>query len=193
MKEPLLYKFFRPILTFLFRIIYWPTYKGLDYIPKEGRVVLGGNHTCFLDCILLMSCTKRVIHFLAKDSLVKGPHGLIFKNMGIIPVNRSIHDKDALKNAKIALSEEKVVGIFPEGTINRTKDLVMPFKIGCVKMAHDTDSLIIPFTITGKYRIFSKKITLEFLEPYRITNDNLTEENNKLMSIISSKLEEKRK
>lgn len=193
MKEPLLYKFFRPILTFLFRIIYWPTYKGLEYIPKEGRVVLGGNHTCFLDCVLLMSCTKRVIHFLAKDSLIKGLKGLIFKNMGIIPVNRSIHDKDALKSAKKTLTEEKVIGIFPEGTINRTKDFVMPFKIGCVKMAHDTDSTIIPFAITGKYRRFRKSITIEFLEPYKIANDNLTEENNKLMSIISSKLEEKRK
>lgn len=193
MKEPLLYKFFRPILTFLFRLVYWPTYKGLEYIPKEGRAVLGGNHTCFLDCILLMSCTKRVIHFLAKDSLAKGPHGLIFKKMGIIPVNRSIHDKDALRNAKITLTEEKVIGIFPEGTINLTKDTVMPFKIGCVKMAHDTDSFVVPFVITGKYRIFRKSITLEFLEPYKITNDNLTEENNKLMSIISSKLEEKRK
>lgn len=193
MKEPLLYRIFRPILTFLFHILYWPTYKGLEYIPKEGRAVLGGNHTCFLDCILLMSSTKRVIHFLAKDSLAKGLHGLIFKNMGIIPVNRRIHDKDALKNAKITLTEEKLIGIFPEGTINRTKDPVMPFKIGCVKMAHDTDSLVVPFTITGKYRIFKKSISIEFLKPYKITNDNLTEENNKLMSIISTKLEEKRK
>ena len=55
----------------------------------NGSVVLGGNHTSNLDCLLLISSTKRKIHFLAKDSLIKGKFGFIFKNMGIIPVNRS--------------------------------------------------------------------------------------------------------
>ena len=43
--------------------------------------------------ILLISSTKRVIHFLAKDELMVGMKRIIFKNMGLIPVNRRIHDK----------------------------------------------------------------------------------------------------
>ncbi len=193
MKEPLLYKIVRPIVSFLFKIVYQPTFKGREYIPENGRIVLGGNHTNNLDCLLLMSSTKRVIHFLAKDSLLEGKFGFIFKNMGIIPVNRSIHDKDALNNAINTLNEEKVIGIFPESTINRTENTIMPFKIGCVKMAHDTDSYIIPFIITGEYKPFKKSIEIEFFTPYKTMEDDLSIENEKLMTFISSNLEEKRR
>lgn len=192
MKEPLLYRIVRPIITFLFRLIYRPTYIGLENIPKTGNYVLSGNHTNNFDCLLLISSTKRVIHFLAKDSLIKGPKKIIFTNMGIIPVNRNIHDKGALNNAIKYLKQNKVIGIFPEGTINRTSNTIMPFKIGCVKMAHDTKSPIVPFIITGRYRLFKKSITIEFLPAYIPQND-LNIENEKLMNIISTKLEEKRK
>ena len=119
--EVALYRISRPFIRLFMHIAYRPKYIGLDNIPKDGRIVLSGNHTNNLDCWLLMSCTKRTIHFLAKDSLVKGWKGIIFKNMGVIPVNRKIHDKNALINAEKALEDDKVVGIFPEGTINREK------------------------------------------------------------------------
>ena len=193
MKEPLLYRVVRPIVTFLVRIIFRPTYIGLENIPKSGRIVLAGTHTNDFDSPLLMSCTKRVIHFLAKESLTKGILGTAFKALGLIPVNRSIHDKGALKSAINTLNEDKVIGIFPEGTINRTEDLIMPFKIGAVKMSKETNTKIVPFVITGKYKVFKKSVTIEFLKPIEIKSDNLTEENERLMNLIRKKLEEKRK
>ena len=194
MNEPLLYKIVRPIIKFIMKYIFRAKYKGLENIPSTKKVVLAGNHTNNLDCLLIISSTNRVVHFLAKNSLMKGPKKVIFKNMGIIPVNRKIHDSNALSNAKAALNDDKVIGIFPEGTINRTKDIIMPFKIGSVKMAYDTDSYIVPFVITGKYRLFSKNLEIEFLSPYKPvshTND-LTKANEKLMLMIENKLKEKR-
>ena len=187
MKEPILYRIVRPIIKVLFNILYRPTIEGKEFIPKEGRVVLAGNHTSNLDCILLISSTNRTIHFLAKDELLKGLKKIIFKNMGIIPVNRKIHDKEALNNAKEALEKEKVIGIFPEGTFHKTDDLILPFKIGAVKMSHDTSSPLIPFTITGKYQLFRKNIKLTFYKQIKI-KDNLTEENERLMNIIKKEL-----
>ena len=194
MKEPLLYKIVRPIIRFIMKFIFKAKYKGLENIPSTGRVVLAGNHTNNLDCLLIISSTNRVVHFLAKDSLMKGLKKIIFKNMGIIPVNRKIHDSNALVNAKNTLNDNKVIGIFPEGTINRTKDIIMPFKIGSVKMAYDTNSYIIPFIITGKYRLFSKDLEIEFLSPYKPVSHttDLTKANEKLMMIIENKLKEKR-
>ena len=192
MKEPLLYRIVRPIINLFVHLVFRPTYIGLENIPKSGRFVLAGNHTNNFDCVLLISSTKRVIHYLAKDSLTKGILGPIFKAMGIIPVNRSIHDKGALKSAINTLQEDKVIGIFPEGTINRTDDIIMPFKIGAVKMAKETDSQIIPFIITGQYKPFKKSVTIEFLKPIKIKSDNLTKENEHLMEIVATKLEEKR-
>lgn len=193
MKEPLFYRIIRPIVTFLVKLVFRPNYIGLENIPKSGRIILAGNHTNNFDSPLLLSCTKRVIHYLAKEELTKGILGHGFKAMGIIPVNRSIHDKGALNNAINTLKEEKVIGIFPEGTINRTKDIIMPFKIGAVKMAHETDTQIVPFTITGEYKVFKKSVTIEFYKPIKLKSDNLTKENERLMKFISKQLEEKRK
>ena len=112
-----------------------------------------------------MSSTNRVIHFLAKDELTKGIKWIIFNHMGIIPVNRKTHDKKALKQAIDILWNKEAIGIFPEGTINRTNDIIMPFKIGAVKMGKESNSPLIPFVITGKYRVFRKKIKIKFLLP----------------------------
>ena len=186
--EPLLYRITRPIIKILINVIFRPKYIGLENIPKSGSVVLAGNHTKFLDPLLIMSCTNRTVHFLAKDSLNKGFKKIIFKNMGIIPVNRRIHDKDALRKAKDFLNDGALVGIFPEGTVNKSSDVILPFKIGAVKMAHDTDSLIVPFTIKGKFRLFNN-LRIEFFKPYKISSDDLNKKKKKLMDIISKSLE----
>lgn len=192
MKKALLYKITRPIIKIFFNILYRPTYIGIDHIPKKGSIILAGNHTSYLDCLLLMSSTNRVIHFLAKDELTKGIKGIIFNHMGIIPVNRKTHDKKALKQAIDTLKNKEVIGIFPEGTINRTNDIIMPFKIGAVKMGKESNSPLIPFVIIGKYKVFRKRIQIKFFPPYKIEND-LNIENEKLMKKIRLELEKENK
>lgn len=68
----------------------------------------------------------------------------------------------------------------------------MPFKIGAVKMAHDSKCFLVPFTITGKYKVFRRSITLTFYEPYKTQSDDLTEGNKKLEKLISDKLNRNR-
>lgn len=187
-KDTLFYKLIKPPIKLLFKLLYRPEVIGLENIPKKGRIVLGGNHTKWLDPILLVSSTKRQIHFLAKEELFHGIVGLIVKGAGCIPVNRKIHDKNALESAYNYLKKDLCIGIFPEGTINRTEDIIMPFKIGAVKMCYQTNAKLVPFTITGEYKLFRKRIKLEFLEPIEIKKD-LEEENQKFMNIISKKLE----
>ena len=54
-------------------------------------------------------------------------------------------------------------------------------------MANKTDSVLIPFSITGKYKLFKKSIRIEFYKPIKV-KDNLDKENEKLMDIISKNL-----
>lgn len=193
MRVSWLYRILRPLIWILMRIVFRPKYIGLENIPATGRVVLAGNHTSFFDCVLIISTTNRTVHFLAKDSLMKGFKKILFGNMGIIPVNRAIHDKNALQAAIDALNNDEVIGIFPEGTINRTDDIIMPFKMGAVKMSSATKADIVPFTITGGYKVFGKqRPTIEFMKPIRAKNKDLDKDNQILMDIISKKLEEKR-
>lgn len=191
MKDVILYRITRPLIKVFMKIFFRPTYIGTELIPTDVNFILAGNHTSYLDPLLLMSSTNKTIHFLAKDSLAKGIKGLLFRSMGIIPVNRKIHDKNALKTAEEELLNEKVIGIFPEGTINRTEEVTIPFKIGAVKMAQDTDTLLVPFTITGKYKLFRKSVTIEFYSPYKVKED-LTIENDRLRNFIGNELKRKK-
>ena len=187
----LFYRIVRLIVRFLFLSLFRPRIKGIENIPKNENYILAGNHTKWLDPVMLVAIVKDEIHFLAKDSLFKGITKPIVKGMGAIPVNRKIHDHQALENAIDALRKGAVIGIFPEGTINREKkEPTLPFKIGAVKMANTTNTKIIPFVITGKYKVFSSTITIEFLKPRTISN-NLDLENEKLRDEINKKLEEK--
>jgi len=165
------------------------TYKiniiGKENIPNEGKCILAGNHTKWLDPIMLISTVKRQVHFLAKEELFSGPTKFIMHGIASIPVNRKIHDKEALSSSYQALESGQVIGIFPEGTINRTKEVTMPFKIGAVKMAQKTGSYLVPFAITGTYKIFRKSIKLTFLPPYKVEN-TLSEENELLRNKISN-------
>lgn len=188
MYDKIFYKIVRPIV-WLFIKLFRPTVVGIDNIPEDGGVVLAGNHTKWLDPVMLVGISKRQIHFLAKEELFHGFTKVIVKGMGCIPVNRKIHDKNALKGAVDTLNDNLCVGIFPEGTINRTDDVIMPFKIGAVKACSDTNSTLIPFIITGKYKLFRKGIKIEFLKPLKISKD-LEKSNQKLMEVISKKIME---
>ena len=180
-----IYCFFRPIVWLLVKIFFHPKYIGLDNIPKKGRVILAGTHTSNFDCFLLMSSTKRPIHFLAKDELWRGIGKFIFGNMGLIPVNRRQKDHNALKLAEDYLENECLIGIFPEGTTEKEHEVMLPFKIGAVKMAKDTNTTIIPFAIKGKYKVFGKGIRIIFGAPLTIKKD-LNIENDNLASIVGN-------
>ncbi len=188
MKEPLFYRLVRGPLAACFKAVYKPSIVGKNNIPQSGKIILAGNHTNYFDCLLVGCSTKRCVHYLAKDELMKGPLKFIFKGLGIIPVNRRQKDKAALETAEAYLNDDKVIGIFPEGTINRTDDIIMPFKFGAVKMAKDTATQIVPFVISGKYKPFQRSVKIKFFEPIN-PSDDLNEANNRLMSIVSNELE----
>ena len=91
-QDTMFYKIIKPITSFLFKLLYRPTIVGLENIPKEGKVLLAGNHTKWLDPVMLVGITPRQVHFLAKDELFHGITKGIVKGMGCVPVNRRIHE-----------------------------------------------------------------------------------------------------
>lgn len=179
MKEPLLYKILIPLDKIFMKFFYRATYIGIENVPKKESVILAGNHTSYLDPLLLMSSTNRCIHFLAKIELFKGIKKIFFKNVGIIPVDRKRKNPEAINLANKYLQDNKIIGIFPESTINKTNDIIMPFKYGAVKMAADTNSYILPFSITHKYKLFKKSVTICFDKPYKVTGNH--EKDNKIL------------
>ncbi len=179
-----LYHILGPIAKLLLKGIYRIKVVNKEYIPTSGPIILVGNHKHNYDFISLMCGTKRTIHFIAKKELID-KHGWLFSKLGIIPVDRKNKNKEAVEEAVKLLKNNEIIGIFPEGTFNKTEYIIMPFKYGAVKIASLTNANIIPFAITGEYKRFRKGLKIEFGKPYKIIDKNdLTSENIKLMNEV---------
>lgn len=184
----ILYRVVRTLGYPIFLLLYRPEFEGRNNIPKSGSVILAGNHTNNLDAAIMLAGPKRVVHMLAKKELFKSKiSNAFFRSMGCIPVDRKIHDENAKSEAIEVLKNNEVIGIFPEGTVNRTNDIILPFKYGAVSFAKKTGAYIVPFTITGKYKLFRRSIKITYGKPYKVTDD-LEIENKKLMNIITKML-----
>ena len=121
---------------------------------------------------------------MAKKEYFDGKFAWFFKKTGCISVNRSIHDDEAKKKALEVLENDEALGIFPEGTRNKTDAFLLPFKFGCVSMAKKTDSYIVPFAVTGTYKFRSKDLTYRIGKPFKVTNMELESANNRLENTI---------
>ena len=184
-KVPFLYKLSRFILGPLFKLYYNPKIINKEYIPKDGPIVIAGNHRHLYDQCLTIIATKRVIHYLAKKEYFdKLSTRWFFKGCGCISVNRATKYPLAKKLALDVLCDGGAIGIFPEGTRNRTKEILLPFKYGAVSLAKKTNALIIPFAITGEYKFRSKNLTITYGKPFKVEDMSLDDANNKLESIV---------
>lgn len=174
------YKFIKPLLGVIYRIYYNPKIIGKENIPKDGPIIVAGNHKHVMDQCGPILATKRPIHYMAKKEYFDGKHAWFFKMMGCISVNRSIHDEEAKEKAMNVLLDGKALGIFPEGTRNKTKEFLLPFKFGCVSMAKKTDAYIVPFSVTGDYKFRSKNLVYRIGKPFKVSDMELDEANKKL-------------
>ncbi|MDD4408089.1 MAG: lysophospholipid acyltransferase family protein [Bacilli bacterium] len=188
MKDPIVYKIVRPLLALWFFPTYRPQIINNNIIPKKEKAVLAGNHVSKKDGFILGASTKRCIRFIAKDELTNGPARFFFKRLGLIPVNRRIHDGSVVPAAVEVLNKDLLIGVFPESTINKTSDIIMPFKTGAIRMAIISKSPIIPFAIPGEYTIFKKNVKIVFGELYYPKTNNIEKEikilENKVIDLI---------
>ena len=172
-----LYSFFRVIYKIILKILYRPKILGIENLPKTGSIILAGNHRRAPDPVLVMMCTKRKVHFLAKIEVSRGLHGKLFKRLGVIVVDRSKANPQAVLESENILKNGGVIGIFPEGTRNRTTEELLNFKKGAVLMAQRTNSKIVPFAIKERYKAFRKRAKLEFGEPINVVNMDTNDAN----------------
>ncbi len=187
MKDNFGYIILKFLFSPLFKFIYRPKLINIEYIPKKGPIILCGNHKNDFDPLLVALSTNRPIHFLAKKELFVGLQKIFFNLIGSISVNRDSKDNKAVKKALKYLRKDLAIGIFPEGTRNRTKELLLPFKFGAVSLAKKTNALIVPFAITGKFKLFEKNLSIIFDKPFKVGND-LEKANNLLKNKIKNLL-----
>lgn len=190
-KIPLLYRIGRFILGPFFKWYYNPTIIGKENIPKDGAILIVGNHKHLYDQCLSIISTKRFIKYMAKREYFDNKKTRwFFKAVGCISVDRSVHDGKAKKEAIETLKNGGAIGLFPEGTRNKTQEFLLPFKFGAVSMAKKTDAYLVPFGITGDYVFRSKSLVIKYGKPFKVTDLELEEANNLLYETVKKLMED---
>ena len=164
-----LYRAVLAIVWFLMKILFPWDVSGRENIPEEGGVVLCGNHTSFLDPLLMIvgAPRKRQYRVLAKAELFKIPvFGWLLRKIEIIPVNRGKSDVSAFKESLRVLRNGNPLIIFPEGT--RVKEgAEVDGHPGAVVMAARAGVPVMPVYIAPKKRIFRKNKVV-YGKPYML-------------------------
>jgi len=115
----LLYKLAHFVFTFYLKTLYrWRIY-GQENIPQQGPFIICSNHINWIDSVVVSCSFPRNlrVHFMAKAELFRNRFVAYFlRKCGAYPVNRQIADYSAIRRSFQLLEENRVVGMFPEGS-----------------------------------------------------------------------------
>jgi 1-acyl-sn-glycerol-3-phosphate acyltransferase len=132
---------------------------GREHVPATGGAVVVMNHTGYLDFALAaMPFWReggRFVRFMAKQEVfshrITGP---LMRAMHHIPVDRAA-GAASFRAAVDALRAGELVGVFPEAGISRSFCL-KEFKSGASRMARAAGVPLIPVTLWGSQRVWTK-------------------------------------
>jgi 1-acyl-sn-glycerol-3-phosphate acyltransferase len=136
-----------------------PTIIGEEHIPAAGPAVIAVNHVGYLDFVFVGFAARRrhrFVRFMAmQEAFNHWLAGPLLRGMRHIPVDRKGDAGAALDGAIQALRGGEIVGIHPEGKVNRS--LVLgPGKTGAARMALATGAPLIPAAVWGTQRLLAK-------------------------------------
>jgi 1-acyl-sn-glycerol-3-phosphate acyltransferase len=121
-------------------------------LPRTGPAILVCNHISALDPLLLQGTASRVlIWMMAREYYEIKALRWFFETIEAIPVDRSGRDMAATRAALRALEQGRILGIFPEGRIEKTHEL-LPFQTGVAMMALRADVPVCPAYLDGTNR-----------------------------------------
>ncbi|WP_170270112.1 lysophospholipid acyltransferase family protein [Heliorestis acidaminivorans] len=199
-----LFRFFRPILFWFFaKICRWEL-KGFENVPQSGPVIIVSNHVSNWDPLIVGCAIQRPVHFMAKLELFQVPLlGTLLRNFGAYPVERGGSGRKALKRSIDLLGQNKVIGLFPEGTRSKTGKLGEA-KAGVALIAAKAGAPIVPIGLYNSANVLSDRrsnpcivsvgppILIETAEGEKVTSQKLQEITDQIMNSIAEQIEKGR-
>jgi 1-acyl-sn-glycerol-3-phosphate acyltransferase len=122
---------------------------GMDRIPMQGGCVLAINHLEWIDIPLVGALSPRNINYVAKVEAHRVPGlGQVIRAHGTLAVRRGESDRDAVRLMRQAARDGRAVGLFVEGTRQRTgvPGVAMP---GAAMVAIQEGVPVIPIGVYG--------------------------------------------
>lgn len=99
--------------------------RGTEAVPRSGPLIIVTNHLSIIDPVLLTASIPRQIVFMAKEELFWPDYLLspFMRLYGAFPVRRGQPDREALRQAERTLARGLALGMFPEGTRSRSRQI----------------------------------------------------------------------
>ncbi len=162
---------------------------GRRHIPRTGRVILAANHTTGLDPFVMQSACPRMVRWVMLRWYRFKVLGPLWRAIDPILVD---HDAANLASLREMIRElqrdDAIVGIFPEGGLQREVRELKPFQPGIGFLARKSGAVIVPVWIAGTPRLHHmfwhfacpSRSVVAFGEPYRpsdqLSNDEIAQE-----------------
>jgi acyl-[acyl-carrier-protein]-phospholipid O-acyltransferase/long-chain-fatty-acid--[acyl-carrier-protein] ligase len=172
--------FVRFLLWVLTHTVYRIRIVGRENVPDKGGVLFVSNHMSFVDTLLLIASTDRIIRFVIFRDIYNHPIVKpIAKIMGAIPISSKLRPREviqSLQTASQALRNGEVVCIFAEGQITRIGHL-LPFRRGLDRIVKGGSAPIVPIyldDISGSLFSFERgrfwwRVPRQMLHPVTVT------------------------
>ncbi|HVT21629.1 MAG TPA: lysophospholipid acyltransferase family protein [Mycobacteriales bacterium] len=120
---------------------------GMEQIPRQGPVLLAGNHSGFLDGPLVMIMLSRPSSFLVKSEMYETAFKRVLRFARQIPIVRGTPDRTHLQEGLSVLGGGGVLGVFPEGTRGSGDLATIQHGIGYIAL--NAGCPIVPVVCTG--------------------------------------------
>ncbi|ANH79842.1 glycerol acyltransferase [Niabella ginsenosidivorans] len=154
---------------------------GTGNFEKGKSYIVTCNHNSLLDISLSSAFIPGPNKTIAKNSFAKIPVFGWYYSKGSVLVDRKSEKsrKQSIEKMKAVLKAGMHMCIYPEGTRNRTGELLKPFYNGAFKLAADTGHAIIPGVIIGTktavplskpFFFLPRRLEIHFLEPVAVGN-----------------------
>ncbi len=151
----MIYAIAKFMFSVYFKLLFRARVKGTENLPKEGAVIIAGNHMSNWDPPFLACFLPRPVSYMAKIELFENPvFAAAIRGCHAFPVKRGAADRGAIKAAVQVLKEGRVLGLFPEGTRSRTGKMKKA-EAGVGLIASMTNAPVLPAAIVGTDCIFA--------------------------------------
>jgi 1-acyl-sn-glycerol-3-phosphate acyltransferase len=139
----------RPTLGLILRLLAPLRTYGSERVPRRGGVVLALNHFSWLDPPAFGAACPRNIFYMAKSEIHGVPGlGPLIRGFGAFAVRRGQSDRDAVRLARGVVAEGNALGMFVEGTRQRS-GVPGEAKPGAAMVALHEQVPVVPAAIHG--------------------------------------------
>lgn len=128
--------------------------RGEENLPKEGPLLVVGNHFSFLDPVAFIGALPYPLEFVGGSQTPNAPGAVswLSRVYGILPVRRGSISRDTLRASRKVLNNKGILGIFPEAGSWAT--VLRPARPGTAYLATCTRAQVLPIGLDGLTELF---------------------------------------